>query len=278
MKAELSGNDTSMVCRTIGVSRGSYYYKAKQGDSEKEKLERAVISLFDRNKRRYGRRMLKKLLSRRGINISERQIARIIAESGRLAKGGTKRKRKVQKEETVAVELNLAKDMFKERRPDYILSADISQMRYLGGNWLYASAIIDVGTREIVGYQVATHMRKEIVIESINQVIGMHRYNEETIFHSDNGGQYMAKATQELLRKKGIRTSRSRPGKPMDNQPIESFWKTLKRDIGDEIKHMAFEKARMAIVEYITEYNTERLHSSLGYITPHEARIKFTAA
>ena len=96
---------------------------------------------------------------------------------------------------------------------------------------------------------------------------------EGAIFHSDRGCQYTAKRTKELVEAHGFRVSMSRPRKPNDNQPIESFWKTLKTELTD-ISNLDFEEARMEIVKYIeTYYNSRRRHSSIGYMTPND---KFT--
>ena len=89
--------------------------------------------------------------------------------------------------------------------------------------------------------------------------------------HTDGGSQFCSKKTTELIEKAGFIKSMSRPGVPQDNQPIESFWKTMKREM-PSIRHMKFEQAKATIVEYIElYYNSERLHSSINYRIPNEA-------
>ena len=259
----------------LEISRSGYYSNRKP--ELKIDHENEIISLFQKHKGRRGKRPIQKLLLRKGIKISLYKIVKVLRKHNLVAKGGRKRQRKVEKEETVAIAQNLIEDKFSVTLPDKLLCADICQVRCASG-WVYISGIIDVALRELVGWAVATHMRKEIVIESIEMAHGRYHYSDfKTIFHSDNGSQYTAKKTQELLAQKQILTSRSRPGKPMDNQPIESFWKTLKRELADEIRHLKFSQAKMEIINYIGEYNSERLHSSLNYQTPFEARALLSA-
>ena len=93
---------------------------------------------------------------------------------------------------------------------------------------------------------------------------------EGAIYHSDRGCQYTAKKTKELVEQNGFRKSMSRPGTPSDNQPIESFGKTLEWEMTD-IRHLPFEEASRKIVEYIElYYNSERLHSGINYSVPNQ--------
>ena len=90
------------------------------------------------------------------------------------------------------------------------------------------------------------------------------------VYHSDRGSQYTAKQTKELVERYGFRKSMSRPGTPSDNQPIESFWQTLKRELPD-IRQLPYEDAKRAVVEYIElYYNSSRLHSGIGYRIPND--------
>ena len=90
------------------------------------------------------------------------------------------------------------------------------------------------------------------------------------VYHSDRGCQYTAKKTKTLVEQNGFRKSISRPGTPSDNQPIESFWKTLECEMAD-ISHLAFDEAKRKIVEYIElYYNSDRLHSGINYLIPNQ--------
>ena len=215
---------------------------------------------------------MQKQLERKGIKKGLTSIAKVLRENDLIAKGGRKRKKKsAKKEELTHPNLNIIKNKFEVTKVNNLLCADICQIM-CKTRWIYISGVIDAANRELVGHSLAEHMRKDIVLKAFKVANDKYQYKEGTVFHSDNGSQYLSKAVQKELKIKGIITSRSRPGKPMDNQPIESFWKTLKREIGDEIRDMPYNKARLLIMEYIMEYNWERLHSSIGYLSPIEAR------
>ena len=231
----------------------------------------AVINCFKAHKGNYGRIRIRKALMREGIVISESTIADILKSNGLVAKMGRVRKKsryKKTKDEYVAD--NVVKDKFAVKEKNKLWCADISEIRYRQGK-LFASAIIDVATRKIVGLKVDRKQRQGIVQDAIEIANGRYQPEDGLVFHSDRGSQYTATETKKQLEKYKMVSSMSRPGTPHDNQPIESFWKTLKQEIGS-LKDFCFEKAKLEIVKY-TEiyYNNERLHSSLGYQTPNEA-------
>lgn len=135
----------------------------------------------------------------------------------------------------------------------------------------------DVATRRLVGWAIERHQRQEIVQTAFEMAVGRNPQRPEgAVYHSDRGCQYTAKKTKELVEKYGFRKSMSRPGKPSDNQPIESFWRTLECEMPD-IRHLTFEDASRVLVEFFElYYNSDRLHSSIGYLTPNECFEKLT--
>jgi transposase InsO family protein len=189
----------------------------------------------------------------------------LVAKSGRKHKHPGKPK---SDEEVDLPEVNVMPDLF-DAKPGEALSSDICYIRDKAGDWVYVCGILDVGQRELVGYWIEPHMRKELVIKAIKSLPEHYRHRS-ALFHNDNGKQYMAKKTQELLKENGFRVSRSRPAHPMDNQPIESFWNTMKREANLEGKSR--EEIEAEVRRYITYYNTKRLHSALGYRSPQEVR------
>ena len=261
--------NTATVCRLLSVSRSGYYKHRERND--KKTLKGAVEKLFYKHKGNYGKRPIQAVLKREsGIKASLREISRILKEKGLVAKGGRKKRRNYPvptKEEYTAE--NLVPNKYTARGFGEIYCADITEIQCKSGK-VYVSGIIDVASRLVVAVNVRTSAKKEMILEGITEAIG--RYGKCNIFHSDRGTQYTARQTKELLEENGIRQSMSRPGRPNDNQPIESFWKTLKREM-DGLKELTFKEVKQEIFKYIeTYYNTERLHSALGYITPAETR------
>ena len=269
-KSELSEYKTGEVCKLIGVSRSEYYRKERETDSEEKEIEKQVINCFKKNKGNYGRIRIRRELLGKGINVSEYRIGRILRQYGLVAKSGRTGRIKAPKAtEQQYIEENLVKNKFEIRTINYLWCSDITELKCKGSK-IYLCAIIDVATRRIVGWSIGKNQTQKIVQDAIVMAVGRNPSRpEHAVFHSDRGCQYTAKKTKELVEENGFRKSMSRPGTPSDNQPIESFWRTLELEM-DDIKHKSYEEATRVIVDYIEMYyNSTRLHSGIGYEIPN---------
>jgi len=255
----------------LGVRRSGFYKERKRTEDEAKEDEQAVIQCFERNHGRYGRIRIRKELLQKGRDVSEYRISRILRKNGLEAKSGrTGRKRKQPKSREQYLEENLIRDKFSVTQPNYLWCSDITELKYQRGK-LYVCGIIDVATRRIVGWSIAKTQTQKLVQDSIQMALGRNPSRPKgAIFHSDRGSQYTARRIKELIERNGLRKSMSRPGTPSDNQPIESFWRTLECELPD-IRRMPFKDAVRTIVNYIElYYNSERLHSAICYLTPNQ--------
>lgn len=261
--------------------RGYYRHKKLESKVNELEVESEIINCFDKHRGNYGRIRIKKALELKGICVSENKIARILKESSRMAKAGRrKRKNKKPNSEQYASE-NLVKNKKDITEINKLWCADITEIPYYRGK-MYVSGIIDVGVKKLVGWDIDKHQRQEIVQEPIKMAFHRCKPSKDLIYHCDRGTQYTALKTKKLLDDYNIKSSMSRPGTPSDNQPIETFWKTLKQEMPD-VRQLPYEKARLEVIKYIEfYYNDERLHSSLGYKTPNEVwksqKQKFTVS
>ena len=163
---------------------------------------------------------------------------------------------------------NLLNHKFTANRPNEKWVSDITYVATDEG-WLYLAGVMDLCGRAIVGFAMAEHMRKYLVIDAIKQAIGRTGAKEGLLVHSDRGVQYASKEYQAILNKNKFICSMSRKGNCYDNAPMESFWGKLKQEwlYGKRFKTRA--EAKTAIFEYIEVfYNRQRTHSSCGYRTP----------
>ena len=147
---------------------------------------------------------------------------------------------------------------------------DITELRCQRSK-VYVCGIIDVATRRIVGWSIGKDQTQRLVQNALQMAVGRNPNRPEgAVFHSDRGCQYTAKKTKQMVEKYGFRKSMSRPGTPSDNQPIESFWKTLECEMPD-IRHLTFSDASRTISCYIElYYNSSRLHSGINYAIPNQ--------
>ena len=254
------------------MSRSAFYYERRSTESERKIEEKLVINCFKRNKGNYGRIRIRKSLKNDNVSISEYRIGKILSKNNLVAKNGRKSKRirKQKPTEEEYIEENLIKDKFSVEKANYLWCSDNCELKCRSGKF-YICGIIDVATRRIVGWSIARIQTQELVQNAFKMALGRNRQIPKgAIYHSDRGCQFTAKKTKELIEKSGFRKSMSRPGTPHDNQPIESFWKTLKNEI-ESLKELNYREACLKIVEYIElYYNSERLHSGIGYSVPNE--------
>ena len=252
------------------MSRSEYYRIAKEQDNEEKEVEKAVINCFEKHNGNYGRIRIRRELLSKKVEISEYRISKILKRNGLIAKSGrTGKPRRPKPTEQQYIEENLIKDKFSITKANFLWCSDITELRCYRSK-IYVCAIIDVATRRIVGWSIAKNQTQRLVQDTLKMAIGRNPERPKgAVYHSDRGCQYTAKKTKELVEENGFRKSMSRPGTPSDNQPIESFWKTLECEMAD-ISHLTFEEASRVIVDYIElYYNSERLHSGIGYYIPN---------
>ncbi|MGH9896847.1 MAG: IS3 family transposase, partial [bacterium] len=162
---------------------------------------------------------------------------------------------------------------FTAARPGEKLVGDITYLPTAEG-WLFLATVLDLHTREIVGYAMGDHMRTGLVCDAIELAWRRGLTQPESIFHSDRGSQYTATDFRTTLTRLQIRPSMGRVGSCFDNAAAESWFASMKTEIGTRT-WATREQARRDVFAYISYYNHHRLHSTLGYRTPHEARTLY---
>ena len=135
--------------------------------------------------------------------------------------------------------------------------------------WAYLATVIDLASRRVVGWALADHMRTELVEDALTMAFANRAPQRGVIFHSDRGCQYTSGDFAELARANGVVLSVGRKGECWDNAVAESFFATIKRELIDTRSWPTRIGLRRAVFEYIEGwYNTRRLHSTLGYLSP----------
>ena len=138
------------------------------------------------------------------------------------------------------------------------------------GGFLYLAVVLDVFSRRVVGWAMATHLRTELVLGALDMALWQRR-PEAVIHHSDQGSQYTSIAFGKRCREAGVRPSMGSVGDCYDNALCESFFATLECELLDRRSFRTQVEARMALFEYIEGwYNPQRRHSALSYLSPAE--------
>jgi transposase InsO family protein len=186
--------------------------------------------------------------------------------------GITRRKRRnlTKPDAAAAAVPDLVRRDFTAPMPGLKLVGDISCFPTSEG-WLYLATVLDLCSKEIIGYAIAPHMRASLVVDAITTAHRAGLVAGNAIMHTDRGGQYHSRAHRNALRRLEIRQSTSRTGSCLDGAAAESFFATVKAEIGAGFWPDRA-SARRDIEHWITHYNRRRLHSALNYKTPAETR------
>ena len=187
-----------------------------------------------------------------------------------LAKGTRKRYRHINSNSTGKERINILDRQFSAVEKNKVWLTDITYINTAQG-FLYLAVFLDVFSRKVVGWSMSKRMTENLVIDAFLQAYGRENPDEGLLVHSDQGSQYASKAFQMVLHQHDCVQSMSHKGTPYDNAPMESFYRTLKRELVDDEHYSNQLQAQQSIFKYIElYYNPKRAHSTLGYKSPIE--------
>ena len=264
------------ICRTLGVSASAYYHRATGARSarviEDARLVALIREIHAANYCAYGYRRTWKALLRAGERVGRGRVQRLMrAEGIQGAKRRGRPWRTTLADPRAARRPDLVEREFTAAAPNQLWVADFTYLRSWEGV-VFFSFVIDVFSRRIVGWQLAPHMRTDLVLDALRMALGGRRGHTEIahIPHKDPRSQYTsADYTQELTDHR-ILGSIGSVGDAYDNALAESFVDTFKTELLTDRVWRTRSQLELAIVEYVGWFNTARLHESLGDIPPAE--------
>ena len=269
-KLELSLNNQ---LKLLSVSKTLYYYTPipRFNSSDDIKLLN-TIDLIHTKHPYYGTRRLVKLLNRLGFLVGRKLIKSAMEFMGIKALYPKKKTTVINKQHKKYPYLL---DAFKNDSnqvvidtPNKVWSADITYIRLEHG-YAYLAAIIDWHSKKILAWKLSSSMDTHLTTSVLNEAL--FKYAKPDIFNSDQRVQYTAREHIKILSDMKINISMDAKGRSIDNIAIERFWRTLKYENVYPSSYKTMNEAKLGIKEYIDSYNNDRLHSSIGYITPDEA-------
>ena len=208
-------------------------------------------------------------LQENGISCGRRRACTLMKLAGVEARQKRKFKATTDSKHSLPVAPNLLKRDFTASKPDEAYVSDITYI-WTSEGWLYLAVVLDLFSRKVVGWSLSRRMTRGLVMNALRMSYWRRRPNPGVIFHSDRGSQYCSRDFQNLLEMYGMKSSMSRKGNCWDNAVAESFFGSLKTERVFLTNYSSREKARRDIVDYIEMfYNSQRLHSYLGYISPN---------
>ena len=270
------------ACGVAEVSASAYYdwlAKVTSGPSDAEWDEALLVNeMFEihfGHDDTYGSPRMTDELARRGYCVNHKRVERLMAIYGIFAKDGRRKKCRTTIPDLSAPPLpDLVKRDFSVGAPGERSCGDITYVATEEG-WLYVADVEDIGSRRILGFALADHMRTELVAAAMDMAVATRGGEVEgMIFHHDRGSQYMSRDFRGLCDRHGIAQSSGRTGSCLDNAVAESLWASLKRELVSRCRFASRAEARRAIIAWINHYNAVRLHSSLGGVPPIEWELR----
>ena len=274
MQQNMGEFSVKTMCRVLQVSRSGFYAWACRAESRRVKANRALLAQIEAlhrdNREAYGAVKTWEALRAKGVACGRHRVARL----RRLAGIETKRTRRfrvtTQSHHNLPIAPNVLAREFAVNEPNRVWVSDITYI-WTEAGWLYLAIVLDLFARKLVGWSMSQHIDQQLVNEALLMALVRRRPKSGLIHHSDQGRQYASDWYRQTLIEHAIEQSMSRKGDCFDNACAESFFSTLKNELTHHLRFKTREEARSAIFEYIEVfYNRQRLHQTLGYLSPAE--------
>ena len=239
----------TLMCRVLSVSRSGYHAWQNRAScaqaQRREQLATQVWAVHEAHRRVYGSPRVHRALLAQGVQVCVNTVAKLMRLTGIAAK--KKRKFVPRTTDSSKTQMPAPNRLDRNFAPSALQSTGrrwASDITYVptGEGWMYLAAVLDLGTRKIVGWAMAAHMKTTLVLDALRMAL-MRRCQSlptevglrpgaqaQWIHHSDRGTQYASDDYQQLLKQHGLTVSMSGKGNCYDNAAMESFW-TGKGDI-----------------------------------------------
>ena len=263
------------ACEVVEVSTSGFYdWCAREAaePTEREIAETELVSLmreiFDASDGNYGVPRMHRELRHGGVVVNVKRVRRLMrlhAMAGRCIRRRCRTTLPGPDGYTIP---DLVGRAFAPGAPDVAWCQDITYIA-TGEGWLYLASVLDLGSRRLLGYSMADHMRTELVLDALAMAVAARNGDvADVIAHADRGSQYTSNDYLDFCQTHQLRPSVGRVATCFDNAVAESFWASLKRECLQGRVFATRAEARRAIFRWITWYNSKRLHSSLDHTPP----------
>ncbi len=265
----------SLMCEILGVSRCNYYSAVRrkehiEPDPQHDELIEWVQKVADASDFTYGVRRMKRALNSLGYPVGKQRTRALMKEAGVSVRRRRKYKVTTNSDHQQPVFDNVLSRDFDAQKPDQAYVSDITYIWTQEG-WLYLAVVIDLFSRKIVGWSMASRMNAQLVCDALTMALWQRKPKVGLIHHSDRGSQYASRQFRQLLTQYKVTGSMSRKGDCWDNAVVESFFGTLKQERVQWRHYQSRRAAQQDILQYITMfYNSQRMHSYLDYKSPNQ--------
>lgn len=263
------------MCGVLGVAVSGYYAWRKRSECARQVQDKGLLQqieqIYQHSRCLYGSPRIHAALKRAGIACSRKRVARLMRQAGI----GSRRQRQWRMRTTDSrhaypVAPNRLNRQFQAERPNQKWVADFTYV-FTDEGWLFLAGVLDLFSRRLVGWAMSEHQDEPLVEAALRMALSGRHLSGDLLHHSDQGSQYAADAYTHLLAQHRIAVSMSRTGDCYDNAVIESFFRTIKAECVYLNHYHTRHQARQSLFEFLeVYYNRQRLHSTLGYLSPVE--------
>jgi putative transposase len=270
--AQRTEHRLSGLCRTLGVSRSGYYAWRKRPMSARAtanaRLLEQIQQLHRQTKARYGAVKLWRALQLAGVRCGRHRVARLRRQHGLLAQRVRRFRMIHERHEFAPPAPNRLQRLFVAPAVNRIWAGDLTAIATRAG-WLYLAVVLDLYSRRVIGWAMSAKPDQHVALQALHMALAHRHPRSGLIHHSDQGALYTSVAYQRVLAQRGVISSMSRKGNCFDNAVVESFFSTLKNELVHEQRFDSHDEAHAAVFEFIEVfYNRQRLHQTLGYVSP----------
>ena len=271
---EKANYPVTLLCQVMEVSRSGFYDFMKRLQRPKDPQEQRLIvkvrAIHKANDEAYGSRRMSQALRTDGDDVGRYQAGTLMKKANVEVKQKKRFRVTTDSKHNYPVAPNLLDRQFDIETPNTAWGGDITYL-WTDEGWLYLAVIIDLFSRRVVGWSLSSRMKVDLVRDALLMAIWRRKPGRGLIHHSDRGSQYACHEYQDILEDHGIIPSMSRKGDCWDNAVIERFFRSLKSERTNHRRYQTRDAARQDVINYIEMfYNSRRLHSYLGYVSPAE--------
>ena len=271
IKEQSSSYPTRALCRVMGVSKSAYYSWQSHPrvliSSEDLHLFRRMKAAFKASRESLGSREMMKKLRKEGIKIGRYRVRRLMDRLGLKVLQRRAHRTTTKRKHSDAVADNLLNLNFNPVAPNHVWAGDVTYLK-TGEGWMYLAIVMDLFSRRIVGWHIDKRMTTDLVTKAMIKAYNLRQPPRGLVFHSDRGSQYTSHHYQKLLKSFGIRPSMGDVGACWDNAVVERFFGSLKHDWILKVAQPTRDHMKADVAAYIKYYNSERLHTANGDLSP----------